>query len=205
MTRKKVADLTPEEYEAQKAQDRKWKRQQRANAKGMTLEEYDAHIAARAAKAQLPRWEQMTQEQQQQMVSYTQRRRKEAIANGTALWSKDAWNLVLSSTRRYCKKKGLPFDIDATYLVSITPATCPVLGIPLVRGGKGVSQPNSPSIDRLIPERGYVRGNIIIVSRLANQVRSNATPDQILKVGSFYRALFQRFNEMGTVDMDALI
>ncbi len=89
------------------------------------------------------------------------------------------------------KKKGLPCTITAAYIKAITPEICPVLGIPLLRNKATGPRYNSPSIDRIIPELGYVEGNVIVVSHLANAIRSNATPEQILAVGNFYQKLLR--------------
>ena len=45
----------------------------------------------------------------------------------------------------------------------------------------------SPSLDRIIPKKGYVEGNVIIVSDLANRIKADATLDEIKKVVEFYR------------------
>jgi hypothetical protein len=44
-------------------------------------------------------------------------------------------------------------------------------------------------MDRIDNSRGYVKGNVIIVSQLANRIKTSATPDQIITVGQFYKNL----------------
>ena len=61
------------------------------------------------------------------------------------------------------------------------PALCPVLGIPLFVG-KGRMCDNSPSLDKLNPALGYVKGNILVMSQKANFLKNNATPDELLKL-----------------------
>jgi hypothetical protein len=61
------------------------------------------------------------------------------------------------------------------------PEKCPVLGIPLVFGNsqkKKAPEWNSPSIDRLIPELGYVPGNIAIISHRANLLKNAGTLEE---------------------------
>lgn len=75
-------------------------------------------------------------------------------------------------------KQGVPWEADA-YEGLDMPAVCPVLGIPLFKGTGGPTM-NSPSIDRKVPSMGYVKGNIQIISQLANGMKQNATPEQLL-------------------------
>lgn len=49
-----------------------------------------------------------------------------------------------------------------------------------VKDGRG-GGPSSPSLDRLRPELGYVRGNICVISNLANRIKSNATSAEELE------------------------
>lgn len=56
------------------------------------------------------------------------------------------------------------------------PSHCPILGIPLrfERGRRGPSAA-TPSIDRINPARGYVPGNIRVISWRANELKRNGT------------------------------
>ena len=72
-------------------------------------------------------------------------------------------------------EKSLPFEIS--YMDIEIPKYCPILGIPLYRGDIQEKN-NSPSLDRLIPELGYVKGNINVVSNRANTLKSDGTLDE---------------------------
>lgn len=109
-------------------------------------------------------------------------------------YERKAWRGVINGMKARAAKKGMPFDdtIDIDFMISITPTHCPILGIKLERMSRTESnRQSSPSVDRLDPEKGYTRSNIIVVSYLANTIRSNATSDQIIKVGQFYKALLE--------------
>jgi hypothetical protein len=96
----------------------------------------------------------------------------------------------LNTTKSKAVSKGIPFDLDTDYILSIYPKDnkCPVLGIELAFGNED-GRNNSPSIDRIIPALGYIKGNVIIVSLKANRIKSNASPEEIIKVGEFYQRL----------------
>lgn len=83
-----------------------------------------------------------------------------------------------SAAKARAKSDNLPFDIEQSDIV-IT-EECPILGIKLWRA-KGQAGPNSPTLDKIIPSLGYVKGNIQVISYMANIMKSNATPEQILK------------------------
>jgi hypothetical protein len=78
------------------------------------------------------------------------------------------------------KRKSLPFNINSEYLRNIFPVKsamiCPVLGTPL-SWFNGLD--NYPSLDRIVPELGYVKGNVCYISNKANVMKSNATTEQI--------------------------
>jgi hypothetical protein len=78
-----------------------------------------------------------------------------------------------------------PFDIDVEYLLSIYPrgGICPILKTPMVFGGE---RWNSPSLDRFIPELGYVRGNVCWISDKANTIKQDITdPTVFLAIANY--------------------
>lgn len=90
-------------------------------------------------------------------------------------------NQLLSSAKTRAKKAGLPFDLTIEDIQ--IPEVCPVLGIPLIRNlGGSYPTPNSPSIDRIIPTLGYVRGNIAVISNRANTIKQDANVEELTAV-----------------------
>lgn len=64
---------------------------------------------------------------------------------------------------------GREFSIELSDVV--IPDICPVLGIPItLRAG-----PNSPSLDRIDNSKGYVKGNVQVISNRANTIKGDAT------------------------------
>ncbi len=84
----------------------------------------------------------------------------------------------------------LDFNLDVEDFV--IPNFCEVLGIPISlsypkTGGPRRPSPNSASVDRLDSSKGYVKGNIKIISHLANTIKSVGTAEQHEKVAAYMR------------------
>jgi len=77
------------------------------------------------------------------------------------------------------KKNNLPFNIEISDI--IIPEVCPILNIPLIskHNGEYGGAPNSPSLDRIIPNLGYVKGNIMVISLKANMMKNNANINEL--------------------------
>lgn len=84
-------------------------------------------------------------------------------------------NMYYAAKQR-AKRKGLPFAIEIAD-ISI-PEKCPLLGIKLEKGIKGFN-PNSPSLDKIVPELGYVKGNVWVISMRANTIKQNASLEEL--------------------------
>lgn len=80
---------------------------------------------------------------------------------------------LLKAAKSRARIYNLPFDITVEDIV--IPKYCPILEIELF-SGIGKTCNNSPSVDKIIPELGYVRGNVRVISHLANMMKNSATP-----------------------------
>jgi hypothetical protein len=83
---------------------------------------------------------------------------------------------MLYSAKHRAKRDNVPFNISSKDIA--IPSVCPVLGIPLIVS-KGKPTSNSPSLDKLIPELGYVKGNVNVISHRANLIKSNSSLQEI--------------------------
>ena len=87
--------------------------------------------------------------------------------------------VACAHARERAKRFGLPFDITTTYLQSIAGDECPIFRTPFVWGqskmGPGHSLDTAPQLDRIIPELGYVVGNVAFISQRANRIKDNGT------------------------------
>lgn len=60
--------------------------------------------------------------------------------------------------------------------------------MPLRRHNGTGPAPDSPSLDRVIPELGYVPGNVIVISWRANNLKRDATIEELEAVIAYMRA-----------------
>ena len=85
----------------------------------------------------------------------------------------------LNNARNRAKRDSVPFDITYEYLESIATDECPVYGIVFEWGssnlGKGKTKENCPTLDRILPDKGYVKGNVAFISYKANRIKDNGT------------------------------
>lgn len=96
---------------------------------------------------------------------------------------------MFTGAKQRALKEGLPFDIELDDCK--IPDVCPVLGIPFDLGEKdGQRLDASPSLDKFVPEKGYVKGNVAVISWLANRIKTNAKASDVMKV-----ALWMQKNE----------
>ena len=87
---------------------------------------------------------------------------------------------MLDRCRGRSRTKGLECTITVGDIQ--IPDVCPILGMPLKRNkGAGRAAPDSPSVDRIDPSKGYIPGNVQVVSYKANAMKSNATPDELVR------------------------
>jgi hypothetical protein len=90
--------------------------------------------------------------------------------------SKSVEYKMLARARHRAKKNNLPFNIELSDI--IIPETCPLLGIKL-ESNTDKTSPNNPSLDKIIPELGYVKGNIWVVSLRANKLKNDASLQEL--------------------------
>ena len=110
--------------------------------------------------------------------------------------------------KQRAKDKNLPFNLTYDYLLDIFPKDfkCPALGTRFNWFGDLADQ---PTVDRVIPEKGYVIGNVVWVSYMANLIMTYAHPSQVIKVGQFADKIYKKFypnlyiNANNTGDDDA--
>ena len=94
---------------------------------------------------------------------------------------------MLYGCRERAKRRGLKCTITIEDIESVMVDVCPVLDIPLTVNELGSSRDNSYSLDRIDNNKGYVPGNIQIISVKANTMKSNATLEELEALVAYMR------------------
>jgi len=86
---------------------------------------------------------------------------------------------TLNGARKRAKKDGYPFSIVIEDLMPF-PTHCPILDVELTYGQN--NRYSGASLDKIIPELGYVKGNVKIISNKANNMKGDLTVDVMKKM-----------------------
>jgi hypothetical protein len=96
------------------------------------------------------------------------------------------------------QNKNVPFNITLKYLREVAGDHCPVFGHKFVWGrsklGKGKTTGDSPSLDRIVPELGYVPGNVVFISHNANRIKNDATEKELYAVADWLHEARKKVN-----------
>jgi len=101
---------------------------------------------------------------------------------------------VLSGIKRRSSDNGLPFNLTAEDIVAAFPIDdiCPITGLTMKLGGKRFGK-DTPSVDRLIPKLGYVKGNIAVISAWANTIKSDCIDPIVFEnIASYIRRMSEQ-------------
>lgn len=96
------------------------------------------------------------------------------------------------AAKERAKATGQFFDIEVSDVV--IPDRCPILGCEFESNlGKGQgANPRAPSLDKIIPDLGYTKGNIQVVSFKANSMKRDGTIEELL---NFAEWVFKTYKE----------
>lgn len=98
---------------------------------------------------------------------------------------------LLWAARRRAKAKGLPFNISEEDI--IIPKVCPYLGIEFTHNAsRGADRKTVMSLDRIIPELGYVKGNIEVISHRANTMKNASSKEELIR---FAKHILEKFDD----------
>lgn len=97
---------------------------------------------------------------------------------------------MLRRAKTRARERGHEFNLELSDIH--IPTHCPILGIELVvhKGSSG-GKPNSPALDRIDNNKGYVKGNVMVVSHRANMMKVDASPEELLKFADWVIARYR--------------
>lgn len=113
--------------------------------------------------------------------NYTKRNQEKAREKSRRWNRNNPEKLLLSSAKRRAKDRGLEITIDVSDIV--IPDVCPILGITIITGSNnGKQKDSSPSLDRIDNTKGYIKGNVWVISWRANKIKSNSSLEELEKM-----------------------
>lgn len=83
-------------------------------------------------------------------------------------------NAIFAGRKSLAKSKGIEFTITIDQIE--IPDCCPILKVPFQRHTQ-----HAMSLDRIDPKKGYIPGNVQVLSRRANAMKNDASPEELLK------------------------
>lgn len=107
----------------------------------------------------------------------------DVLAYGRKYYQEKPEKALLYEARKRAKEFGLNFLITEDDIK--VPEFCPILGVKLVRGSIENNRDCCPSLDRVEPSRGYVPGNIAVISYRANRIKNDATAEEHRKIAAW--------------------
>jgi hypothetical protein len=112
----------------------------------------------------------------------------------TRIWvrnnAKRVWaGTAVKSAKRRIKGKGIPFNLTIDYVESILTDSCPIFNTEFRWIGNKKTLGTSPTLDRIIPSKGYVIGNVVVISCKANNIKSAYVSTEIFKVAEWLQTI----------------
>lgn len=105
---------------------------------------------------------------------------------------------LFNSAQQRAKTNNLEFNLQVEDIV--IPEVCPILGIKLITNSNvSGGENNSASIDRIDSTKGYTKDNIMVISRLANMMKSTATKEQLMIFAKWVLSIHEDDEDVSSV------
>ena len=93
--------------------------------------------------------------------------------------------------QKEAEREGIPFDLELEYVQRLLSVPgCPIMLTPFIRSKKRGPCATSPTLDKRQPNLGYVKGNVAVISHLANRIKNNVSdPNYFLLMAVWLREL----------------
>lgn len=107
-------------------------------------------------------------------------------------YRKDWFRLQHNIRSSQCRKRSIPYDLTEEYLKTIWTEKCPITGNTFVLYDK--THPDLPTLDRIKPELGYVKGNVVYISSRMNRIKYDASFEELFKLAEWIQTEIQKRN-----------
>lgn len=100
--------------------------------------------------------------------------------------AKNPEKTIHSRTKTRAAKAGVLFAL--TFDDITIPEKCPACGV-VMEVGRLHGIKNSPSLDRIVPELGYIAENCVVVCFECNRLKNDCTPERLYRVADYFYRL----------------
>ena len=94
--------------------------------------------------------------------------------------------VMLKAAKTRAKTKGLEYNITIEDVV--IPEFCPVFPLIKLRIDNTKAEFDSPTLDRIDATKGYIKGNVAVISHLANTIKSVGNAEQHEQIAKWLRS-----------------
>ncbi len=111
----------------------------------------------------------------------------------------------LDKYRKKSKERGWECDLDTDYLIEIFPKNfiCEVSGNKMIFGGNSFL--NSPSLDRIDTQKGYIKGNVQWISFKSNSIKRTMSVKKLKYFHNLYLISMRNINKTKQQQMELFV
>lgn len=105
--------------------------------------------------------------------------------------SKEVTEFIHKRAKASSVRRGIEFTLEPEHIVLV--GKCPILGVFIEYHGIGERElVHKPSLDRIDNSKGYVPGNVQVVSARANVLKRDATLEELVQLGEWAKEQLRR-------------
>ena len=108
----------------------------------------------------------------------------------------------ITAFKHRAEAQGVQFDLDADYLIQqwvtqngLCFYTETKIDFELISSSQKTAHPQQPSLDRMDPNKGYIKGNVVWCSHRINTMKGNFTYDEFIQMCSHITDVRRRYDE----------
>lgn len=90
---------------------------------------------------------------------------------------------LFRSAKQRSKNEGVVFNLEVQDIE--VHSNCPVCNVEMKVSSKKGGTTSSPTLDKIIPEKGYVKGNIAVICKLCNSTKGSGSAELHRKIADY--------------------